>query len=83
MQSGRWRVAVPGRAVGLELVEAIQRDVESVAALVLEHRHIQRPVADGDRLQPAVNADAVLQMDHVAAERERLRPRGGGGAGRG
>ena len=63
------------RAVALQLVEPVQRHVEPVAALVLHHRHFHRRRADGDRLDAAIDADAVVEVHDVVA----LDQRAGGG----
>ena len=55
----------PGGAVPLELVEAVQRHVEPVAAFVLDDRHLEETAPDGDRLDAAVDPNAVIEMDHV------------------
>src|SRR5262249_41103559 len=80
VQSRRWSLAVTDRAVGLELIDPVERDVEPVPTLVLddgdlEHRAIR---ADGDGLEAAVDADPVLQMADIAARCQR--PGGGGRA---
>src|SRR5207253_917314 len=70
----RRRLAVTRRPVRLELVEPIQRDVEAGAAFVLDHGDLETATlrADGDRLDPTVDPDAVLEMDHeVAAPQDR------------
>ena len=57
---------VARRAIALELVDAIERDVESVAALVLDDRDFDRALADEDRLDAAIDADAVLEVHDVS-----------------
>ena len=80
MDPRRRAVAVlAGRAIALELVEAVERDVEPVAAFVLDDRHLERRLAGRDRLDAAVDADAVLEMHHVVALDQRSRGGGGGG----
>ena len=72
MQPRRRLVAVvAGRAIALELVEAVERDVEPVAALVLDDRDFERRLADEDRLDAAVDPDAVVEVDDVVARGER------------
>src|SRR5207237_10360450 len=55
-------------------------DVEPGAAFVLDHGHLEtatiRP--DRDRLDPAVDPDAVLEMDHEIAAPQGPGRRGGG-----
>src|SRR4029077_18629591 len=74
----RHAVAIRGGAIGLELVEAVQRNVEAVAPLVLDDRDFERAAvgAHGDRLDTAINADPVLQVHHEVPPLERLRRRG-------
>ena len=60
-----------GGPVALQLVEPIQRNVQPVAALVLHNRDLERGFADGDGLDAAVHADAMLQMHHIVAQRQR------------
>jgi hypothetical protein len=65
-------LAIVRSAVPLDLVDTVQRDVEPVAPLVLDHGHVQgRPLADRDPLDAAVDADAVLEVHHEVARRER------------
>ena len=65
-------------AIRLELIDPVQRHVEPVTTLVLHHRDFEgRAVgAYRDGLQPAVNADPVLEMYYVPARREWARRRG-------
>jgi hypothetical protein len=70
----RWRgvaVGIAGGAVSLDLVDAIERHVEPIAALVLDHRDFDRALTDEDRLQPAVDADALLEVDDEVTRLER------------
>src|SRR5258708_1974395 len=70
----RWRSVladVVGGTVTLELVDTVQRHVEPVAALVLDDRDLDGALAEEDRLDPAIDADAVLQMDDDVARVER------------
>ena len=64
---------VVGRAVLLELVDAIERHVEPIAALVLDDRDFDRALPDEDRLDAAIDPDAMLQMHDVVAVLERQR----------
>ena len=79
MQLGRRGVTVPGGAIRLQLIQPVQRDVEPVAPFVFHHRHFQCPAlrAHRDRLDPAVQPDAVLQVHHVVSLLQRAR-RGSG-----
>ncbi len=79
VQTGRRSIGVTTRAVGLELVEPVQRHIEAVAALVLDHRHFERALAHLEHLQAPIDADAVLQVDHVIARLQRPRSRRRGG----
>jgi len=77
VQPGRGCVAVLRRPVWLELIQPVQGHVQSRPALVLDHRHLERPPlrADGDRLHATIDADAVIEMDHVVPRLERARRR--------
>src|SRR5262245_22842933 len=71
MDAWRGTIAVlAGGAVALELVQAVERHVEPIAALVLHDRHLEGGLADHDRLNAAVDADAVVEVHHVVAEGE-------------
>ena len=59
------------RAIALELVDAVERNVEPVAALVLDDRDLDRALAHEDRLDAAIDPDAVLEMHDVVARLER------------
>ena len=80
VQARRRRILgdVVGRAIPLELVDAIERHVEPIAALVLDDRDFDRALPDEDRLDAAIDADAVLEMHDVVAvlERHRVERRG-------
>jgi hypothetical protein len=68
VESRRRAVAVlAGGAIALELVEAVERDVQPVAALVFDDRDLERAAPHRDRVDPAVDADAVIQVDDVVA----------------
>jgi hypothetical protein len=56
------------RAVALELIQAVERYVEAIAALVLHDRNFQRRLSRGNRLNAPIDPDAVLEMDHVVAQ---------------
>src|SRR5439155_26157280 len=59
--------------------EPRQRDVKAGAAFVLDHGHLETAAGrpDGDRLDPTIDPDAVLEMDHEIAA-----PKGPGGRSR-
>ena len=80
VQLGRRGVAVAARAVRLELVQPVQRDVQAVPALVLDDRDLEGALADRNRLHAPVDPDAVLEVDDVVPRLERPR-RGGGRCG--
>ena len=62
------RADVAGRAIPLHLIDAIERHIQPIAALVLDHGHFHRAFADEDRRHAAIDADAVFEMnDEVAA----------------
>ena len=68
MDPRRWPVAILlGRAIALELVQAIERYVEAVSSLVLDHGDFHGGCADRDRLDPPIDPDAVIEMDDVVA----------------
>ena len=58
-------------AVAAEHVDVLDRDVELVAPGILEHHAVVLALADGDRLEPEVLADAVVEVDHEVAAVER------------
>src|SRR3954471_6541331 len=62
----------------LQLVAAIERHVEAIAALVLHDGDLDRALPDEDRLDAAIDPDAVLEMHDVVAvlERHRVERRG-------
>jgi hypothetical protein len=72
MQPRRRRIRgdIARRPIPLELVDAVEWHVEAVATLVLDHRHFDRALLDEDRLDPAVDPDAVLEMHDVVATPE-------------
>src|SRR5439155_10514349 len=61
-------------AIPLELIDAIQRDIEAVAPLVFDDGDLDGALADEDRHDAAVDADAVLEVHDVVtlAQRQRL-----------
>src|SRR5262249_40829884 len=70
----RWRcvsVGVAGCPVALDLVDAIERDVQSIAALVLDDGNFDGALADENGLESAVDADAVLEVHDEVARLER------------
>ena len=73
VEAGRGEIVgdIAGGAVLLDLVEPIERDVESVAPLVLDHRDLDGGLAVEDRGHAAVYPDAMLEMHHVVARLER------------
>ena len=74
VQPRRRRIAETSsrRPIPLELVDAIQRHIEAVAALVLDHRDFDRALLDEDGLDPTIDPDAVLEMHDVVAALERI-----------
>src|SRR5687767_10069574 len=74
-------VRIPGGAVPLDLADAIERHVEPVTALVFDDRDLHGARADEDRLEPPIDADAVLEVhDEVPGfeSGDRLEGRAGG-----
>ncbi len=59
------------RAVAREDVDVLDRDEQLVAAGVFEPDAIVLALADGDRFEPKVLADAVVHVDHEVAAVER------------
>src|SRR5262249_49914471 len=82
VQSRRRRVLrdVVRRAISLELVDTIERNVETISALVPHDGDLDRAPPDEDRLDAAIDADAVLEVhDEIAGlERQRVDRRRGG-----
>src|SRR6266545_1744105 len=58
-------------------VDLVRRDVEPVAALVLEEQVVALDAADGARHHPAVAADAVVIVDDEVSGLEVLEDGGG------
>src|SRR4051812_25962218 len=69
MESRRRRVSgdVRRRSVTLDLVDAVERHVESIAALILDDRDFDGALADEHLLHAAVDPDTVLEVHHVVA----------------
>src|SRR5690606_19621433 len=51
--------------IALDLVYPVQRNVQPVAALILDYRHFHGSLAHEDALDTAINANAMLQVHHV------------------
>src|SRR4051812_14321295 len=62
---------VVGGAIALDLVDAIERDIEAVAALVLDYGDFNRALLNEHLLDAAINTDAVLEMDDEISGLER------------
>src|SRR5580765_541837 len=73
MEARRRRLGadVVRRAVPLDLIDAIERHVEAIAALVLDDRDFDCALADEHLLDPAIDTDTVLEMNDVVAWLER------------
>src|SRR4051812_18120878 len=70
----RWRrfgADVVSRAIPLDLIDAIKRNVEAIAALVLDDGDFDRALAEKDFLHTAIDPDTVLEVDDVIAGLER------------
>src|ERR1700722_1646410 len=69
-----WRRRIGGdvarRPIPLELIDTIERDIEPVPALVLDHRHLDGARLDEDGLDPPIDPDAVLEVDDIVARLE-------------
>src|SRR5215212_369028 len=50
-----------------DLIDSIQWNVQSRAALVFDHRGFNRALAHKDFFYTAIDADAVLEMNHIVA----------------
>ena len=59
-----------GAHPALHLVQAVDRDAQDLAGVVLDHQRLDRFPADDDPLQPAKPADSVLHVDDVVAGRQ-------------
>src|SRR5438105_4130772 len=62
---------VVGGPIPLDLIDAIERDVEPIATLVLDDGDLDGALAHEHLLHTAVNPDAVLEMHHVISGLER------------
>ena len=73
MEPRRWRLGgdVVRRTIALDLIDAIERDVESVAAFVLDDRDLDGAFADEHLLHAAIDAHTMLEMNHVITWLER------------
>src|SRR3954467_9538901 len=73
MKPRRWCLGcdVVRRTIALDLIDAIERDVESVAAFVLDDRDLDGTLANKDLLHAAIDADAMLEMNDVITWFER------------
>src|SRR5688572_4591121 len=73
MQPRGWGVArdVGGRSVTLYLIDPVERDVQPVAALVLDDGRLDRTLPEEDLFDTPIDADAVLEVHDVVARGER------------
>src|SRR6266446_5068140 len=62
---------VGGGAITLDLIDSIERHVESIAAFVLDHRRFDCALAKENLFDAAINADAVLEVNDVIAGSQR------------
>src|SRR5689334_13012046 len=62
---------IAGGAVSLDLIDPVERDVETIAAFVFDHRDFNGALPNKDRLQPAIDPDAVLEVDNEIPGLER------------
>src|SRR5689334_69394 len=62
---------VVSRSIPLDLIDAIEWDVEAIAALILDDRHFDGALAHEHLLHSAIDADAMLEMNDVIAGLER------------
>ena len=58
-------------AIAAEDIDILDRDVKLVAPGIGQHHAIVRGLADRDRLQPFIAADAVVHVDHQVARSQR------------
>ncbi len=72
VQSRRRRIRshVAGRAVALDLVDAVERDVQAITAFVLDHRRFYGALAHEDAFDPAVDPHTVLQVHDEVTRRQ-------------
>src|SRR3954463_6614443 len=61
----RFRGNVVGRAITLDLIDAVERDVEAIAPLILDDGNFDRALAEENLLHAAIDSDAVLEMDDI------------------
>src|SRR6185503_10195000 len=73
MEPGRGRVTrdVGCGSIPLDLVDAIKRDIQPIAALVLDHRRFDGAFPEEHFLNSAIDPNSVLEMDDVITRRER------------
>ena len=73
VQTGRRRVCrhIAGTAIAFDLIDAVQRHVQSIATFVLDDGRFDRTFAHEDFFNPAIDPDPVLQMHDVVAGLER------------
>src|SRR6267378_2280173 len=84
MQPRRRRVTVAistHRAIGFELIDAIEGHIEPIATFVFDDRNLERYALrpDRDGLEAAIDPDPMLEVDDVAPRGKG--PRGGGADG--
>src|SRR6266566_2083317 len=53
---------VAGRPVALELIDSVQRNIQTVAPLVFNNGDFDGALSHYDRLDAAIDADAVLEV---------------------
>ena len=70
-RGGRVFRHIAGAAVSLNLIDAIQRHIQTIAALVLDDRGLDRAFAHEDLFNAAIDADAVLEVHDVVTRLER------------
>ena len=62
---------VGGAAIAFDLIDAIERHVQSIPALVLDYRGFNRAFANEDPFDAAIDADAVFKVHDIVAGLER------------
>ncbi|SRR5258706_13484751 len=62
---------VGGGAIPLDLIDSIERHVESIAALIFDHRCFDSAFAEENLFDAAINPDSVLKMYDVIPGSER------------
>src|SRR5205814_2415683 len=77
VQPRGWAVLrhVAGRPVALELIDSVQRNIQTVAPLVFNNGDLDGALSHHDRLDAAIDADAVLEVHDVIALAQRQRVR--------